>query len=158
MLVAVKAKGKSYVVKFCVLDVFFKSTAEEKTINMLFFFGHSVWCHPQAERVELYKDVFVAHRLVSQSRSSWFCKENITVLILYSLKYLKWDYLKVVHCRSWSSCQELQGGQSLKEKYYWNFCLCSDPNEYKDHNWRCEFSLLQNMTLLLKELEYVCVL
>lgn len=42
MLVAVKAKGISYVVKFCVLDVFFKSTAEEKTINMLFFFGHSV--------------------------------------------------------------------------------------------------------------------
>lgn len=42
MLVAVKAKGKSYVVKFCVLDVFLNLLLKRKTINMLFFFGHSV--------------------------------------------------------------------------------------------------------------------
>lgn len=38
MFVAVKGKGKPYVVKFCVVDILFKSVAEETTINLLLFF------------------------------------------------------------------------------------------------------------------------
>lgn len=39
MLVAVKAKGKSYVVKFCVLDVFLNLLLKRKLLICSFFLG-----------------------------------------------------------------------------------------------------------------------
>lgn len=46
----------------------------------------------------------------------------------------------------------------MKEKNYSGFCLCKALNESKDADWRCEFSLVQNMKWILKELEFFCLL